>query len=111
MYYVLRVKINPLETIFNFTNKSRWNLKKKGQFMMVFFKSLEPQEFDRAGVKHRTYKNSVYKIRNKDSADAKPVYVVAEGASPLKTFYEVIKMDAKMSREYRIFYIIHVGRI
>jgi hypothetical protein len=73
--------------------------------------SLEPQEFDRAGVKQRTYKNSVYKIRNRDREDAKPVYVVAEGATPLKTFHEVIKMDAKMSREYRIFYTIHVNRI
>jgi hypothetical protein len=72
---------------------------------------LEPQEFDRAGVKQRTYKNSVYKIWNKDIKGARPVYVVAEGATPLKTFHEVIQMNAKMSREYRIFYIIHVGSI
>jgi len=82
-------------------------------FFLLFFpsQSLEPQEFDRAGVKQRTYKNSVYKIWDRDIADSKPVYVVAEGATPLKTFHEVIKMNAKMSREYRIFYIIHVGRI
>jgi hypothetical protein len=66
---------------------------------------------DRAGVRQRTYKNSVYKIYNRDIKDPKPVYVVAEGATPLKTFHEVIKMNARMSREYRIFYIIPVGRI
>jgi hypothetical protein len=65
---------------------------------------LEPQEFDRAGVKRRTYKNSVYKIWDRDKAEAKPVYVVAEGATPLKTFNEVIQMNAKMSCEYRILY-------
>ena len=72
---------------------------------------MEPQEIDRAGVKERIYKNSVYKIWNRDIAGARPVYVVAEGATPLKTFNEVIQMNAKMSREYRIFYIIHVDRI
>jgi hypothetical protein len=60
---------------------------------------LEPQEFDRAGVKRRLYKNSVYKIQNRDSPGAQPVYVVAEGATPLKTYYDVIKMNPKVSRE------------
>jgi hypothetical protein len=80
-------------------------------YLVFSWQSLEPQEFDRAGVKQRTYKNSVYKIWNRDSKDARPVYVVAEGATPLKTFYEVIKMNGQMSREYRIFYTIHVSRI
>jgi hypothetical protein len=64
---------------------------------------LEPQELDRAGVKQRIYKNSVYKIRNRDSSGEQPIYVVAEGATPLKTFYDVIKMNPKMSREYRYY--------
>jgi len=64
--------------------------------------SLEPQELDRAGVKQRVYKNSVYKIRNRDSPGEEPVYVVAEGATPLKTCYDVIKFDPRMSCEYRI---------
>ena len=80
-------------------------------FFLPSLQSLESQEIDRAGVKQRTYKNTVYKIRNRDIADARPVYVVAEGATPLKTFNEVIQMNARMSREYRMFYVIHVCRI
>jgi hypothetical protein len=72
---------------------------------------LELQELDRAGVKQRVYKNSVYKIWNRDSPGAQPVYVVAEGATPLKTYYDVIKIDPKMSREYRTFCTIHVNKI
>jgi len=72
-----------------------------GEYWMEAAVSLEPQEFDRAGVKQRSYKNSVYKIRDRDNAGPKPVYVVAEGATPLKTFYEVIQMNAKMSRVFK----------
>jgi hypothetical protein len=72
--------------------------------------SLECQELDRAGVKQRQYKNSVYKIQNRDSPGTQPVYVVAEGATPLKTCYDVIKMDPKMSREYRTFCTINVNK-
>jgi hypothetical protein len=71
---------------------------------------LECQELDRAGVKQRQYKNSVYKIWNKDSPGAQPVYVVAEGATPLKTCYDVTKMDPKMSCEYRTFCTINVNK-
>ncbi|XP_023726086.1 stimulator of interferon genes protein isoform X2 [Cryptotermes secundus] len=63
--------------------------------------SLEDQVFDRAGVKQRLYKNSVYKIKNRDSPGAQPVYVVAEGATPLKTCYDVINGDPKMSRVFK----------
>ncbi|XP_021939776.1 stimulator of interferon genes protein isoform X3 [Zootermopsis nevadensis] len=63
--------------------------------------SLETQELDRAGVKQRVYKNSVYKIWNRDRSTLYPVYVVAEGATPLKTFYDVIKMNPKMSRVFK----------
>lgn len=63
--------------------------------------SLEDQELDRAGVKGRVYKNSVYKIWNRDSPGAPPVYVVAEGATPLKTCYDVMKIDPKMSRVFK----------
>lgn len=73
--------------------------------------SLESQELDRAGVKQRLYKNSVYKVWNRDSPGAQPVYVVAEGATPLKTYYDVIKGDPKMSREYRTFCTIHVNKV
>jgi hypothetical protein len=79
--------------------------------MMIFFQSLEHQEFDRAGVIKRTYKNSVYKILNTVVGGPKQIYVVAEGATPLKTLHEVIKLNPRMSREYRIFYIIPVGSI
>jgi hypothetical protein len=71
------------------------------EYWMEASVSLESQEIDRAGVKQRTYKNTVYKIRNRDIADARPVYVVAEGATPLKTFNEVIQMNARMSRVFK----------
>jgi len=71
------------------------------EYWMEAAVSLEFQKFDRAGVKERTYKNSVYKIWNRDIPDARPVYVVAEGATPLKTFNEVIQMNAKMSRVFK----------
>ena len=61
-----------------------------------FFQSLESQEFDRAGVKQRVYKNSVYKIRDPDNENQPYTYVVAEGATPLKTLYDVRK-NPKMS--------------
>ncbi|XP_069699922.1 uncharacterized protein Sting isoform X2 [Periplaneta americana] len=63
--------------------------------------SLESQELDRAGVKQRVYKNSVYKIKDWENPTRKPVYVVAEGATPLKTLYDVIKMNPKMSRIFK----------
>lgn len=71
------------------------------EYWMEAAVSLESQEIDRAGVKQRTYKNSVYKIWNRDIKDARPVYVVAEGATPLKTFNEVIQMNARMSRVFK----------
>lgn len=61
---------------------------------------MEHQEFDRAGVIQRTYKNSVYKILNTVIEGPRLIYVVAEGATPLKTLHEVIRMNARMSREY-----------
>lgn len=53
---------------------------------------LEPEVRDRAGVKRRSYHNNLYKIYpNGKRSDSKPVYVVAEGATPLLTFFEVQK--------------------
>ena len=61
---------------------------------------MESEELDRAGVKKRVYKNSVYKIRDPDNEDQPYTYVVAEGATPLKTLWDVIKMNPKMSGKY-----------
>ncbi|XP_012145882.1 transmembrane protein sting [Megachile rotundata] len=53
---------------------------------------LEPEIRDRAGVKRRSYHNNIYKIYpNGDRSNSIPVYVVAEGATPLLTYFEVQK--------------------
>lgn len=53
---------------------------------------LEPEVRDRAGVKRRSYHNNVYKIYpNGDRSSCNPIYVVAEGATPLLTYFEVQK--------------------
>lgn len=53
---------------------------------------LEPEVRDRAGVKRRSYHNNIYKIySNGKRSNSVPVYVAAEGATPLLTFFEVQK--------------------
>lgn len=53
---------------------------------------LEADVRDRAGVKKRSYKNSVYKIYpGGRKVSTRPMYIVAEGATPLLTFYEIQK--------------------
>ncbi|KAJ9584799.1 hypothetical protein L9F63_020853, partial [Diploptera punctata] len=63
--------------------------------------SLESEILDRAGVKQRVYKNSVYKIRDPNNENDTYTYVVAEGATPLKTLWDVIKMNPKMSAIFK----------
>ncbi|PSN57072.1 hypothetical protein C0J52_01737 [Blattella germanica] len=71
------------------------------KYWMESAQSLEAQELDRAGVKKRVYKNSVYKIRNPDADQDAYIYVVAEGATPLKTLYDVIEMNPRMSAIFK----------
>nr|XP_033327362.1 stimulator of interferon genes protein [Megalopta genalis] len=53
---------------------------------------LEEDVRDRAGVKRRRYHNNLYKIYpNGIRTNVIPEYVVAEGATPLMTFFEVQK--------------------
>ncbi|XP_067007365.2 stimulator of interferon genes protein homolog [Anabrus simplex] len=68
--------------------------------------TLEEQIRTRAGVIDRSYKNSVYKIED-PSRPGQPVYVVAEGASPLKTLSEAIKN----SGEKKEFFEMHKKQI
>ena len=52
----------------------------------------EEEERNRAGIKRRTYHNTVYKIYpNGQRLETTPLYIVVEGATPLLTFYEVQK--------------------
>lgn len=62
--------------------------------------SLDWRRMDRAGVKNRQYHNSVYKIWIGKDYKRKPVYVCAEYATPLLTFYEVTRHNTPDSREY-----------
>lgn len=48
-------------------------------------KTLESIRLDRAGVKRREYKNSMYRIKSSNKW-----YVAAEGATPLLTFKEAL---------------------
>lgn len=52
---------------------------------------------DRAGVKGRVYKNSVYKLKMKD----KKMYVSAEYATPLRTLQDVIYTSHRHGRIYK----------
>ncbi|XP_076757256.1 transmembrane protein sting [Xylocopa sonorina] len=64
--------------------------------------NLEKEIRNRAGVKGRMYHNSVYKIYpNGDRVNCKPTYVVAEGATPLLTFFEVTRCAYKQTEIYK----------
>lgn len=63
---------------------------------------LEEEKRDRAGTIGRTYHNNAYKIYpNGRNSGASPVYIVAEGATPLLTFYEVQKHSHPESIMYK----------
>ncbi|CAL7941911.1 unnamed protein product [Xylocopa violacea] len=67
--------------------------------------NLEDEIRNRAGVKGRTYHNSVYKIYpNGDRVNCKPIYIVAEGATPLLTFFEAMKHAHKETNIYQQHY-------
>lgn len=65
-------------------------------------RELEEEKRDRAGIIGRTYRNNAYKIYpNGRNSGADPVYVVAEGATSLLTFYEVLKHNHPESIVYK----------
>ncbi|XP_046418352.1 stimulator of interferon genes protein-like isoform X1 [Neodiprion fabricii] len=78
------------------------NLEEASYYWMESAKKLESVVKHRAGVVHRTYHNSVYKIhpRGQRGNDSK-VYVITEGATPLLTFYEVLEHSDKDSSSYK----------
>ena len=58
--------------------------------LILFQQQLETITIDRAGVKNRTYHNTMYRLRTKGPNEvAKFYYLATEGATPLKTFLEV----------------------
>lgn len=62
----------------------------------------EEEERNRAGIKRRTYHNTVYKIYpNGQKLNTTPVYIMVEGATPLLTFYEVQKHAHNETNVYR----------
>ncbi|XP_077302635.1 transmembrane protein sting isoform X2 [Arctopsyche grandis] len=69
------------------------------KFRMEAAKNLEAVERHRAGVKSRMYTSSVYKIHVRDQKG--PMYVAAEGATPLLTLFETIKNDGVHQKYYR----------
>ncbi|XP_049802047.1 stimulator of interferon genes protein homolog isoform X1 [Schistocerca nitens] len=68
--------------------------------------SLESHILNRAGVQQRVYKNSVYRIKNPNTND-EPVYVAAEGATPLKSLHDAISR----SGENQVFYREHLQEL
>ncbi|EFN63910.1 Transmembrane protein 173 [Camponotus floridanus] len=66
------------------------HLKEMSDQWMEIAGELEEEKRDRAGLRGKTYHNNVYKIYpNGRNSGASPIYVVAEGATTLLTFYEV----------------------
>nr|CAD7462015.1 unnamed protein product [Timema tahoe] len=53
--------------------------------------SLDEENRNVAGVQARSYKNSIYKIRSPDNTEL--VYLAVEGATPVKTYYNVMRQD------------------
>ncbi|XP_015124037.1 stimulator of interferon genes protein isoform X2 [Diachasma alloeum] len=64
--------------------------------------SLEHIVQDRAGVKRRNYKNTVYKIHpNGQEKGHRPIYVTTEGATPMLTFWEILMHDHKQTKTFK----------
>ncbi|XP_071642987.1 stimulator of interferon genes protein homolog [Temnothorax longispinosus] len=77
------------------------DLKEASQWMESA-SELEEEVRNRAGNIRRTYRNNAYKIYpGGRSSRNEPVYVVAEGATPLLTYYEVQKHNHPESIVYK----------
>ncbi|XP_072766058.1 stimulator of interferon genes protein homolog [Anoplolepis gracilipes] len=78
------------------------NLKDASNQWMESAHELEEEKRNRAGTIRRSYRNNAYKIySNGRDSGTSPVYVVAEGATPLLTFYEVQKHNHPESIVYK----------
>lgn len=72
---------------------------------------LEVDIRDRAGTKRRSYHNNIYKIYpDGKRSNCTPLYVVAEGATPLLTFYEVQKHSHRETNIYKKYHVHIVKR-
>lgn len=63
-------------------------------YNLKFFQTPASVKTDRGGVKERSYHNTMYRIKKPDSSD-KPVYVVAEYATPIITYLEACKQSGE----------------
>nr|XP_033185626.1 stimulator of interferon genes protein [Bombus vancouverensis nearcticus] len=77
------------------------NLKEASYHWMESAMNLEKEVLNRAGVKGRTYHNSVYKIYPNGLRLETPFYIVVEGATPLLTFHEVQKHAHNETNVYK----------
>ena len=72
---------------------------------------LEVDIRDRAGTKRRSYHNNIYKIYpDGKHSNRAPLYVAAEGATPLLTFFEVQKHSHRETNIYKKYHIPIVKR-
>lgn len=60
---------------------------------------------DRAGVKKRPYKNTMYKLVDKSQKEDQrmPLYIAVEGATPLLTFHETQENVSPFHGKYFFF--------
>ncbi|OAD55574.1 hypothetical protein WN48_04450, partial [Eufriesea mexicana] len=77
------------------------DLKEASYKWMESAMDLEDEIRNRAGVKRRTFHNTVYKIYANGERKNAPVYVVVEGASPLLTFFEIEKYFYSIKNVYK----------
>lgn len=80
------------------------DLKEASYKWMESARTLEDEIRDRAGVKNRVYRNTIYKIFPGGNRNSTPIYVPVEGATPLLTFNEVQKHahpETKVYSKYR----------
>ncbi|XP_070513273.1 stimulator of interferon genes protein homolog isoform X2 [Cardiocondyla obscurior] len=78
------------------------DLKEASYQWMENASELEEDKRSRAGNIGRIYRNNVYKIYSDGKKSGNdPVYIVVEGATPLLTFYEVLKHNHSESATYK----------
>lgn len=77
------------------------DLKEASYQWMESAMDLEDEVRNRAGVKRRSYHNSVYKIYPNGQRSNVPQYIVVEGATPLLTFFEVQKHSHSETNIYK----------
>ncbi|XP_047992276.1 stimulator of interferon genes protein-like isoform X2 [Leguminivora glycinivorella] len=90
IFPVRRLFIVITKSLFCPPNLEHFNKNDPMQPSMEACRSLSDVQKDVAGVRDRVYRNTTYKIRRHPD-DHKPVYVVAECATPLHTLWKVLQ--------------------